>query len=168
MALFKVYPSIEEKELPSPQAGHSYIIGADDEAKIARWLIDMTENERYGIASEGLCYKDNENDEDEKVKIATVKDISAKAYNGELTVSGWEKDTQSDKYYHQFISTPGLTCGLTGDVPPIISPADIRYREEYSKIAYAEADLAEENPGIMFYIEELPASPIEVTIVDYK
>lgn len=161
MALFKIYHTMDENDLPDARkSGNSYII-ADEEKKLARWLIDVTDTDRYGIVSEGILYKD----EDDEAQVAKVDDLRAKAYLGELLNDGWSQEPNADGYYTQTVSTPGITCGLAGNIPPIISVADVKNQEEYNKLAYAEADA--DSGQVTFYTKKIPTT-MDVIIVDYK
>ena len=162
MALFKIYHTMDENDLPDARKnGNSYII-ADEEKKLARWLIDVTDTDRYGIVSEGILYKN----EDNETQVVNVDNLKTKAYLGKLLNNGWSQQPNADGYYTQVVSTPGITCGLAGNIPPIISIADEKDQEEYNKLAYAEADTVSEQ--VTFYTESIPATAMDVIIVDYK
>lgn len=87
-----------------------------------------------------------------------VSDACTVAFATTLAADGWTASGDAYKYeYHN----ESLSCGVNGDVPPLIN--FLSNQEEYSKITSAEATAGE---GIVFQTTEKPKLDIEICILD--
>lgn len=90
---------------------------------------------------------------------AKAKKSAAAAYKVTIPANGW---TGSGPYTYSYSNTK-LTCGLAGNVPPLIAPEDGTSIEEYSKIDKATATAG---TGIVFTAEKKPESTLTLIIID--
>lgn len=81
------------------------------------------------------------------------------AYTATLAAANWSNTTPSTYTY----SNTSLTCGASGDVPPLITCTS--NETEYSTIASASAT---PGTGITFTAPSAPAGAIGLVIIDYK
>ncbi|MCM1324349.1 MAG: hypothetical protein NC218_09310 [Acetobacter sp.] len=88
-----------------------------------------------------------------------AKKSAAKRYSLTIPVNGW---SGSGPYTYTYANT-ALTCGLAGDVPPLIAPEDGTDTTEYSKIDKA---MATAGTGIVFTAEKKPEAALTLIIVD--
>lgn len=88
-----------------------------------------------------------------------AKKSAAKRYSLTIPVNGW---SGSGPYTYTYANT-NLTCGLAGDVPPLIAPEDGTDTTEYSKIDKA---MATAGTGIVFTAEKKPEAALTLIIVD--
>lgn len=82
------------------------------------------------------------------------------AYTATLSASGWT--ASGDNYIYNY-SNSALTCGSTGDVPPIVTYTS--NLDEYSQIDSAEATAGS---GIVFTTATKPENDIGIIIIDVK
>lgn len=85
-------------------------------------------------------------------------DVTRSQYTTTLFANQWVEGT--DNYTYTYANTE-LTCGKTGDIPPVVTYTT--NREEYNKITNAEAT---PGTGIVFTIKAKPTNDIGIMIID--
>lgn len=161
MALFKVYHLTSPDELEAEyKSGNSYVIANENE-KLAQWKIDVgnTDQDRYGIASEGLIDPNNNS-------IYRVDDLRSHVYYFNLLKNNWSQEKQ-DGYYTLSIQADDINY----NIPPLISYVDVSTRNEYNKIDHAiiakDESVADSHTFLTFYAKEIP-NDFRVVVCDYR
>lgn len=91
---------------------------------------------------------------------AVAKKSAAARYSLTIPVDGWNG---SGPYTYTYANAK-ITCGLAGDVPPLIAPDEDTDIDEYSKIDKASATAG---TGITFTAENKPSADLTLIIIDH-
>lgn len=88
---------------------------------------------------------------------------SAVSYECIIKVEDWVQ--QDDGIYAYVYNNNKITCGLNGNIPPIISPDINTNITEYSKIDEA---IAESKIGITFFAKQIPNADLIIIVIDHS
>lgn len=89
-----------------------------------------------------------------------INEITRKSYSTTLFTNQWIEASDSSNFTYAYSNTE-ITCGKSGDIPPIITYTS--NRDEYSKIESAEAT---PGVGITFTTQIKPTNDIGIIIID--